>query len=331
MFRMTRGQALLLGGGCCVLAAGASARGVQGNGKASVTPTNSSAAPVSAAASGPTTSGATPLASLNQLTVADLVAAFQQFLTQLGSASTNSLSTNAAVAGLSAEQLQQLQGFQAQLDGEEITEEAFADRAHGILGNASAASPSAFGVLGGLHHTQQAAGTSDLLNLTAEQQQQAQDIATRLHDDIAQLRQHAHDLIFSVLTPDQQTQLTGSNAGQAAPATTPTTAKIARHATVARSQASTAVTQGTTATVGAQNSTPATGASGGSSGAVWQNPMYELQLTDAQKAQIELIRADLRVAVQARHQQARDEFFAILTPEQQALLYAIEQSSGAGV
>ena len=43
-------------------------------------------------------------------------------------------------------------------------------------------------------------------------------------------------------------------------------------------------------------------------------------MTDDQQAAIEKIRTDLQDAVQARHQQARDEFRAILTADQLTLL-----------
>ncbi len=49
-----------------------------------------------------------------------------------------------------------------------------------------------------------------------------------------------------------------------------------------------------------------------------------LELTEDQQTQIETIRSELRDAVEARHQQARDEFRAILTPEQLAILDAME-------
>ena len=208
-----------------------------------------------------------------------------------------------------------------------VFQEAFATQAHGIIGNA--ASNQTFGVLGGSLPQQQAAGTSDPLNLTAEQQQQAQDMSTRLHDDIAQLRQQAHDLILSVLTADQQAQLNGSTSGQAGQPAQPSTAKTRVQSAGLRSQGTNVGVPGSDTNGGAQSNASGVRAQNAGSGAPLQNSFDALQLTDAQKAQIELIRADLRVAVQARHQQARDEFFAILTPDQQALLYGLEQMSSS--
>jgi Spy/CpxP family protein refolding chaperone len=302
-----------------VFAAGASAQAVRA--KASVTPTFKPAAAATTAAPGQTTPGTPQLATLNQLTVADLVAGFQQFLGQLGQTP-----TTGSQAGLTPEQQQQVQGLQGQLDSEEITEDAFATQVHGILGDA--ASTQTFGVLGGSQFQQQATGTSDPLNLTAAQQQQAQDIATRLHDDIAQLRQEAHDQILSVLTADQQAKLNGSSSGQPGQPAQPSSAKTRVQGMGVRSQGTSAEVQGGGTTAGVQKAQSGVGVQGGGSGTVWQNPLDSLQLTDAQKAQIDLIRADLRVAVQARHQQACDEFFALLTPDQQALLYEMEQASG---
>jgi len=45
-------------------------------------------------------------------------------------------------------------------------------------------------------------------------------------------------------------------------------------------------------------------------------PADELQLTDEQQTAIDEIRAALRDAIQARHEQARDEFLSLLTDEQ---------------
>ena len=50
----------------------------------------------------------------------------------------------------------------------------------------------------------------------------------------------------------------------------------------------------------------------------------ELQLTDDQETAIAQIHSDLLAAVETRHQQARDEFRAILTSEQLAILDEIE-------
>jgi Spy/CpxP family protein refolding chaperone len=310
MFRMMHGQTMLLVGGLWVLSAGTHAKGAPA--KASATPSFTQAHAAVTAAPAQTTPDALQVTALNQLTVADLVAGFQQFLSDLGQTPTTGSQT-----GLTSEQLQQIQGLQGQLDSEEISEEAFATQVHGLVGNAG--STSAFGVLGGSLFQQQATGTSDPLSLTAEQQQQAQDISTRLHDDIAQLRQEAHDLILSVLTTDQQAQLTGSSAGQAAPPAQASAAKTRAQGAGLRSKATNVGVQSTAAGASAQS----TGA-----GTQLQNPLDSLQLTDTQKAQIELIHADLRAAIQARHQQARDEFFAILTPDQQAVLYELEQTSG---
>lgn len=320
MFRMIQGPTALLAGGLWVLTVGASAQGVQAG--ASGTSATAQVAPAAALAPGQTATSATGLAALNQVTIADLVAGFQQFLSQVGQ--TPAAGSQAALA---PEQQQQIQGLQAQLDGEEINEEAFAAQMHSIIGNAAPAQR--FGVLGAPLFQEPAAGTSDPLNLTAEQQQQAQDISTRLHDDIAQLRQEAHDLILSVLTADQQAKLSGTSSGQPAQPARPSTAKTRVQGVGLRSHGTNVGVPGGGTKVGGQSTASGVGAQNAGSGAPLQNPFDSLQLTDAQKAEIELIRADLRVAVQARHQQARDEFFAILAPDQQALLYELEQMSGS--
>jgi Spy/CpxP family protein refolding chaperone len=51
-----------------------------------------------------------------------------------------------------------------------------------------------------------------------------------------------------------------------------------------------------------------------------------LNLTEEQQAEIETIRADLRAAVRARHEEARESFLALLTEEQLAVLDRMENA-----
>jgi Spy/CpxP family protein refolding chaperone len=307
--------------------------------------------------------GVNPTALLNQLTAADLVTGFQQFVGQLGQApSTTSqggvavtqppnadptaqtaeeaaesdttaagqqetgdslgldAATAASQAGLTPEQEQQIQGLQGQLDRNEIDQGAFANQVQNLSG---VAAPShTLGGLGGAFNQAAGTGTVDPLNLTDVQRQQAQDIATRLHTDIANLRQAAHALIVELLTPTQQALLNESAVGQGEQAGQK---RLSQKLVPAQTASGSAAT----ASSGAINSgTTAVGSTAGGATPVLQNPADRLQLTDAQKTEIEQIRAALRTAVQARHQQARDEFRAILTPQQQAVLDQMEQSYG---
>ena len=140
---------------------------------------------------------------LNQLTVSDLVAGFQQYADQLGS-----VSTAAAPVQLTSDQQQQIEGLQAQLDNGQITQQEFATQVDSIIGNtAPTAAFGGFGFGGGPFAHTPGFEAADPLNLTDAQVQQAQDISQRLHDDLQKLRQDAHDQILAVLTPEQQAQL----------------------------------------------------------------------------------------------------------------------------
>lgn len=195
------------------------------------------------------TAGQVP--ALNQMTIGDLVAGFQQFVTQLDQA--NSMGPQGS---LTADQMQQIQDLQSKLDSGQITEQDFETQVNAIIGNAAP-----HFVFGGPFARGPRYDLAQALNLTAAQKQQAQDVFQRAHDDIQKLQQDAQAKILAVLTPDQETQL---------------------------------------------------------------NQGAEVQLTDAQGTQIDQIRTDLRTAVQARHQQARDEFRAILTADQQAIFDKLE-------
>jgi Spy/CpxP family protein refolding chaperone len=240
---------------------------------------------------------------LNQLTVSDLVAGFQQYANQLGSVST------AAATQLTSDQQQQIEGLQAKLDSGQITQQEFATQVDNIIGNtAPTAAFGGFGFGGGPFAQTPGFAAADPLNLTDAQVQQAQDISQRLHDDLQKLRQDAHDKILAVLTPEQQAQLNqlfpqpagASGASGPSGPLMPPPHGFGMHGREM-------------------------GMHGGGPESFSQYLTGQLQLTAAQQTQIEQIRTDLRTAVQARHQQARDEFRAILTPEQLAILDQMQQ------
>ncbi len=123
---------------------------------------------------------------------------------------------------------------------------------------------------------------ADALELTDEQQTQAQTIFDAMRQDITTLHQNAKAQIDAVLTADQLAILQSLDEG-------------------------------------------------GPHGFRCFGPGHHddeladpLGLTDDQKAQIKTIMDDTRTAVDARRQQARDEFRAILTTEQQAQLDEFE-------
>jgi Spy/CpxP family protein refolding chaperone len=244
---------------------------------------------------------------LNQITVSDLIAGFQQFAGGMGMAQ---------LPSLTADQVQQIQDLQAQVDQGQITQADFATQVNSIIGATLPAGMMAnLDVCGGPFGLQMGTGTAALLNLTDAQRQQELDITQRLHDDIQKLRQDAHDKILAVLTPEQQALLTQISQGRSSPTSQPIGLGMNGQGLGMGMGMGTGMGMG--AGTGVMNGTM--------QGMLFQDIATQLQLTDDQKAQIQQIRADLRTAVQARHQQARDEFLAILTPEQQAILNQQQQ------
>jgi Spy/CpxP family protein refolding chaperone len=224
---------------------------------------------------------------LNQLTVSDLVQGFQDFAQQTVG--------DGFAAQLTSEQQAQLEDLQNQFDNGDITAEEFADQVMNILGDLGPGY--AFvgrGMMGGPFRGQSFTSPQNALDLTDEQAAQAKGIFDQLHDDLDTLRKDAHDQILALLTSDQLTTLEdlqskswsfgGPEFGRMRPGGPPIEPDG------------------------------------------FGLPLLgdELSLTDEQQAAIEQIRTNLRNAVEARHQQARDEFRAILTEEQLAKLDEME-------
>lgn len=233
---------------------------------------------------------------LDQITVGDVVAAFQQFTagTQFGP---GGFGGGPAGFALSSEQLGQIEALQAQLTAGEITREAFQTQVQAIIGDAAPNMAFAgFGFSGTPFGFGQHLDTAAPLDLTDEQREQAREIFGRLHDDIRALRDQAHEDIRAVLTDEQRAILDEMQAGRGfgvfgPPADMFGMMMSQRH---------------------------------GSGRPFFGRLSEALDLTDEQQELIETIREALRDAIEARHQQARDEFQAILTPEQLALLDAME-------
>jgi len=241
---------------------------------------------------------------LNQLTVSDLITGFQQYANQFGQVAAAGQQTS-----LTSEQQQQIEDLQGQLDSGQITQQEFATQVNGLIGSTDPnVASGGFCVCAGPFGQPSELPAADPLSLTDAQKQQAQDIFQRLHDDIQTLRQDAHTQILAVLTPDQQAQLDQlfpqpAGASGASGPSGPLMPPPHRFGMRGREM----------------------GMRGGGPESFSQYLTGQLQLTDAQQTQIEQIRTNLRAAVQARHQQARDEFRAILTPEQLAILDQMEQ------
>jgi Spy/CpxP family protein refolding chaperone len=216
---------------------------------------------------------------LNQLTVSDLVQGFQDFAQQTAG--------DGLTAQLTSDQQAQLEDLQNQFDNGDITAEEFADQVMDIIGDVAPGHAFAGrGMLGGPFRGHSSMSPQDALDLTDEQIEQAKEIFDHLHDDIGTLRENAHEQILALLTEDQR------------------------------------------ATLDELQSTPfgkhRPGRMGPGGGLIelggFGLPLLadELSLTEEQQAAIEQIRTDLRIAVEVRHQQARDEFRAILSEEQLA-------------
>ena len=254
---------------------------------------------------------------LSQLTVSDVVQGFTAYASQLtGSSGTSGtgglMMPSAPAVQLTADQQAQLQDLQSQLDSGAITQEQFAQQVQALIGDiAPGRAFAGMGMMGGPFPGDPNMGMADPLQLTDAQRQQAQDIFQRLHDDIATLRQNAEDQIKALLTADQlakldelQSQLPaqgGPHGGRMGP---PPMAGRDNPRPPDPNQD--------------PNAAPGPGAD------VFTRLADELQLTADQQAAIEPIHTDLQAAVKARHQQARDEFRAILTSDQLTILDQIE-------
>src|SRR5262249_2852207 len=135
---------------------------------------------------------------LNQLTVGDVVQAFQDFMTQ-------SQQAQQAAAKLTPDQINQIQDLQSQLDAGKITPQDFETQVQAIAGDA--APLFAFGgarAFGSPFGHRMGTDLATLLNLTDDQKTQAQNIFTSAHTDIENLRTDANNKILAVLTPEQQ-------------------------------------------------------------------------------------------------------------------------------
>ena len=243
---------------------------------------------------------------LNQLTIADLVSGFEAFASNL---------RNGVANGLSEEQIASLEDLQNQLDSGAINEDDFASNVEELIGSdhpfADFGGPGFFGGPFGHGHGR-GHFLINLLDLTEAQQTQADAIFESLHDDIHAMREAAHDEILALLTEEQRAMLEDFRDG--------------RHDrwSDGADDASDDADDGKSADqASGRGRGRGPGHPGGPFG--FGRPGFGvlidlLELTEEQQTQIAAIRTALRTNVANRHQQARDEFRAILTPEQIAIL-----------
>jgi Spy/CpxP family protein refolding chaperone len=232
---------------------------------------------------------------VNQLTAGATVDGFQDFAAAPGTAQDAS-----GTARLSDEQIAQISDLQAQVDAGTLDQQSFARQVQGIIGDAAPNRALAgFDFFGGPFGGRLDGDLAARLQLTDEQRSQLLDILISLHDDIAALRTGARDQILALLTVEQRATL---------------------------EQLLTRPGRRVGPNLEAQQGGRGAGHSQGhhEGAGPFQRLIAALDLTADQQAQIQTILTDLRTAVMARHAQARDEFRALLTPDQLALVDAME-------
>jgi hypothetical protein len=137
---------------------------------------------------------------LNQVTVGDLASLVQQLVSTF-SADANSFRTADA---LTDDDLAEIESLQAQLEAGEITEQAFLEALREIVGDVGPRM--GFGAtppFGGPHGPCMGMEQRPSLDLTDEQQTEANQIFANAREDIDALFQDANDRIRALLTEEQ--------------------------------------------------------------------------------------------------------------------------------
>jgi len=216
---------------------------------------------------------------LNQVTVGDLASLVQQLVSTF-SADANSFRTADA---LTDDDLAEIESLQAQLEAGEITEQAFLEALREIIGDVGPRM--GFGAMppfGGPHGPCMGMEQRPSLDLTDEQQTEANQIFADAREDIDALFQDANDRIRALLTEEQLALLDEREPNLSSDGMRPP-----RH-----------------------------------HGPPPPCPFLDdsLNLTDEQKTEIQAILDELQTAVSDRKEQATEAFLAILTEEQRAIV-----------
>ncbi len=247
---------------------------------------------------------------LNQFTVGDLAAGF------VGFADEAALGLGRGIGpGLTDEQLGEIETLQSQLDAGEIDAASFGGAVREIIGDRGVGVPFAgFGFFGAPFGHRMDGGATHALGLTDEQRTAAEEIFQRTHDEIRALRSAAHDDIRTLLTGEQRAILDELFPG---------------YGPDAAAESADGETSNLTA-LPFRGGSPGRGFGRFAPGRRGADQVAdELQLTEAQQIAIDEIRTALRDAVRARHEQARDEFVALLTDEQRAQLgWGVDEATG---
>jgi len=269
---------------------------------------------------------------LSQLTIGELATAYQSYLTELLSG-TAATTDSTGVAGLmtrsghqgsrppglgrdpsslTSDQLTQLQSLKDQLSAGEITEDEFVTQVQAILGDD--ASDATTGRKGA-HH----GNLDSLLDLTADQQTQAQAIFDTAETDVRALRDDAREQIRALLTEEQLAIF-----DELCPAPPdPNTLPDPNLPPPSHDGPGMGPGHGHGPHGGPPLGMPAVSiddpnATTDDDPDAWLDE--QLQLTEEQQTQIDVIRTALHDAIEARHEQARADFRAILTADQLAIL-----------
>lgn len=198
---------------------------------------------------------------------------------------------------LSEEQRAQIRALEGQLDAGSLTPEQFAEQVDMLLGEPPRGGPAAQRIRGRI---------VSRLELTEQQQTQARDMYAAMRHEVRKLRLAALARARLVLTETQREKLDSLRAE--------------RFASL----------RGARAGAGSRNRREQDSA-GRDGGRGPQRPLARvrefagkvaaaLELTQEQRAQMKSIRRELRAAVRARHETAREQFRALLSDEQRQTL-----------
>lgn len=231
---------------------------------------------------------------LSVLTSGDLAAAFDAFASASG----------APGDGLSDDQIAAIEDLQASFDAGSLSATAFDDGVDSIMGRrAHRPAIGGFGFGGPRHGMRRLARLNALLELTDDQQAQADMIFSDMHAAIQMLRETAKADIRAELTEEQLATLDSLR---------PAGIGAAADDSV----------DGASRQVGHRRGGP---------GSLSSRFAELLDLTDDQQAAIDAIRTALREAVRAEHEAARAAFRAILTEAQIAVLDEFEMTHMHGM
>ena len=221
---------------------------------------------------------------LNELTIGDAVDAFARFA-QEGGATRGGFP---AGPSLTDEERMEIEAFQAEFDAGGLSAADFSESIRGVIGDRGAGRPFAgFGFYGAPIGHRMGSHDAVRLDLTEEQRAAGEEIFQATHDDIAALRDAAMEEIRALLTDEQVAALDELRPGDRLG---PGRARGGRMSF-------------------GRGERPAAG-----------RLTEELGLSDEQQASLEAIREDMRANIQARHEQARNEFLELLTDEQRQMI-----------